>query len=81
MATIYLSYWRDMGRPRNATTGKFMSKQATSAPKQKQEYSQVLLRIPVDMLSKIEQKKAPWTPRNTWILDAIQDRLEEGYNA
>jgi len=39
------------------------------------EYTNVLVRLPTSMLFQIDNKKAPWQARNTWIVDALNEKL------
>ena len=57
----------------------FISKggDVASDKKEANEFINILLRMPTDMLKTIDifLKKKPWTTRTQWIVEAIHDKL------
>jgi hypothetical protein len=53
--------------------------QETKAPKEQDKPSPVILRIPSELLERIEQarqKRPVRIPRHTWLLEAVVEKLE-----
>lgn len=61
---------------------KFISKGAQVKEKKDDDFKNVLIRVPINVLMDLDEsvRKKPWTTRTQWIIEAIYERLQDEHH-